>query len=132
MDRIYTRRNHIVFNSREEEEEDEEYVNPASVGANKEGEEMLENETIEQFEDRVLNKRAAHLNTILKSRLDAASQSSVRFSELPIRRIKKAMAQNFYSLLVLQKVRFHSYGLKLALYRIYHSYIFFSFCRSWP
>ena len=26
------------------------------------------------------------------------------FSELPIRRAKKAMAQNFYSLLVLQKV----------------------------
>jgi hypothetical protein len=30
---------------------------------------MLEGETIEEFEDRVLNKRAAHLNTILKSKL---------------------------------------------------------------
>ena len=27
---------------------------------------MQEGETIEEFEDRVLNKRAAHLNTILK------------------------------------------------------------------
>lgn len=29
----------------------------------------------------------------------------MRFSELPIRRARKSMAQNFYSLLVLQKVR---------------------------
>lgn len=34
-----------------------------------ESEDMLEGETIEEFEDRVLNKRAAHLNTILKSKL---------------------------------------------------------------
>jgi hypothetical protein len=47
-------------------DEEEEYINPASVGGNEKEDEMQEDETIEQFEDRVLNKRAAHLNTILK------------------------------------------------------------------
>ncbi len=28
----------------------------------------------------------------------------MRFSELPVRRVRKSIAQNFYSLLVLQKV----------------------------
>ena len=45
---------------------EEEYQNPASVKSNQAEEEMKEDETIEEFEDRVLNKRAAHLNTILK------------------------------------------------------------------
>ena len=45
---------------------EEEYANPASVKSNQAEEEMKEDETIEEFEDRVLNKRAAHLNTILK------------------------------------------------------------------
>ena len=55
---------------RDDDEDDEEYNNPASVGvaASKEEEEMREDETIEEYEDRVLNKRAAHLNTVLKSR----------------------------------------------------------------
>ena len=46
--------------------QDEEYANPASVKSNQGEQEMQEGETIEEFEDRVLNKRAAHLNTILK------------------------------------------------------------------
>ena len=46
--------------------QDEEYENPASVKSNHGEQEMQEGETIEEFEDRVLNKRAAHLNTILK------------------------------------------------------------------
>merc|ERR1719458_1428013 len=87
---------------RSEIDEEEEYANPASVKSNAGEDEMKEDETVEEFEDRVLNKRAAHLNTILKSKFEV-SQEMV-FSELPIRRAKKAMAQNFYSLLVLQKV----------------------------
>ena len=47
-------------------DDDDNYYNPASIGANKEDEVMGEDETIEEYEDRVLNKRAAHLNTILK------------------------------------------------------------------
>ena len=45
---------------------DEEYANPASVKSNHGEQEMQEGETVEEYEDRVLNKRAAHLNTILK------------------------------------------------------------------
>eukprot|EP00095_Tigriopus_kingsejongensis_P008889 maker-scaffold566_size135349-snap-gene-0.33 protein:Tk08889 transcript:maker-scaffold566_size135349-snap-gene-0.33-mRNA-1 annotation:"hypothetical protein SINV_03308" len=82
-------------------DDEEDYFNPASVGTNKGDDEMQENETIEEFEDRVLNKRAAHLNTILKSRFE--SQESMTFAEIPIRRLRKSKAQNFYSLLVLQK-----------------------------
>ena len=82
------------------DDEFEDYDGPASV-QNKD-EEMQENETIEEFEDRVLNKRAAHLNTILKSKLEIMEE--LKFSGLPMRRMRKAVAQNFYSLLVLQKV----------------------------
>ena len=89
-----------------DEDEDDEYPNPASVGVtgNKEDEQMREDETIEEFEDRVLNKRAAHLNTVLRSRFLEGGHSKMRFSELPVRKVRKSIAQNFYSLLVLQKV----------------------------
>ena len=56
-----TAQNSSIFNFQEEE-----YENPASVKSNHGEQEMQEGETIEEFEDRVLNKRAAHLNTILK------------------------------------------------------------------
>ena len=48
-----------------------DYPNPASLGPNvsKEEEEMKEDETIDEYEDRVLNKRAAHLSTVLKTKL---------------------------------------------------------------
>ena len=83
-----------------EDEFDEDDMGPGSV-ANKE-DEMQEDETIEEFEDRVLNKRAAHLNTILKSKLEVMDE--LMFSKLPMRKLRKNVAQNFYSLLVLQKV----------------------------
>ena len=58
------------------DDDDLDYPNPASMGPNvtNEEEEMKEDETIEQFEDRVLNKRAAHLNTVLKTRLGEESE----------------------------------------------------------
>ena len=62
---------------------------------------MLEGETVEEFEDRVLNKRAAHLNTILKSKL--AVLPELRLSQMTKRNTRKQAAQKFYSLLVLQK-----------------------------
>ncbi len=55
---------------RSEVDEDEDYQNPASVpGMTSKEEEMKEDETVEEYEDRVLNKRAAHLNTILRYEL---------------------------------------------------------------
>jgi hypothetical protein len=97
----------------EEEEEEDEYNvstlsntshNATQSGAEvqpEESEEMLEGETVEEFEDRVLNKRAAHLNTILKSKL--AVLSELRLSQMTRRNTRKQAAQKFYSLLVLQK-----------------------------
>jgi cohesin complex subunit SCC1 len=93
----------------EEEEEDEYNVSHVSNDASRsdghappeESEEMLEGETVEEFEDRVLNKRAAHLNTILKSKL--AVLPELRLSQMTRRNTRKQAAQKFYSLLVLQK-----------------------------
>ena len=60
-------------------------------------------ETLEEYEDRVLNKRAAHLNNILKSKLHDNTQS-LTLSAMTRRNNRKQVAQKFYSLLVLQKV----------------------------
>ena len=57
--------------------------------------------TIEEFEDRVLNKRAGHLNNILKTKFQ--ENMSIQFSEITRRNMRKKAAQNFYSILVLQK-----------------------------
>ncbi|XP_037950315.1 double-strand-break repair protein rad21 homolog [Teleopsis dalmanni] len=65
--------------------------------------EQLENETNEQFEERVLNKRAAQLFYAVKSRL--VKQERLLLSELTTRNSRKQAAQKFYSLLVLKKFR---------------------------
>jgi cohesin complex subunit SCC1 len=96
----------------EEEEENEYNVTPtAHVPLDssqapgqvlpEESDEMLEGETVDEYEDRVLNKRAAHLNTILKSKL--AVLPSLKLSLMTRRNTRKQAAQKFYSLLVLQK-----------------------------
>jgi cohesin complex subunit SCC1 len=84
--------------------DDDEYYNPNSVASMKAAEEdqMLEDETIEEFEDRVLNKRAGHLNKILQSKFE--NSITLHFSELTRRNLRKQAAQKFYSMLVLQKV----------------------------
>lgn len=68
-----------------------------------EEEEKGEEETQEEFEERMLNKRASHLNKILSSKLDEAD-SVVRLTDMTRRNNRKQVAQKFYSLLVLQKV----------------------------
>ena len=78
-------------------------VGPQSVRGDEEEEERGEEETQEEFEDRVLNKRAAHLNKILSSKLEN-EDSVVRLSDMTRRNTRKQVAQKFYSLLVLQKV----------------------------
>lgn len=59
-------------------------------------------ETDEQFEERVLNRRAAQLFAVMKPKLAAGLQLS--FTELaPRHNNRKQVAQKFYSLLVLKK-----------------------------
>ena len=85
---------------------DDDYYGPNSVASNRANEEdqMQEGETIEEFEDRVLNKRAGHLNKILESKFE--EKPTLAFKELAANRrhLRKQAAQKFYSLLVLQKV----------------------------
>ncbi|GAB0092394.1 RAD21 [Sergentomyia squamirostris] len=77
----------------------EDYDFPQSVGHIPE--EQLENETDEQFEERVLNKRAAQMFVAVKKKL--LKTESIRLSEMTFRNSKKQAAQKFYSLLVLKK-----------------------------
>ncbi|QQP51449.1 Uncharacterized protein FKW44_012822 [Caligus rogercresseyi] len=65
-------------------------------------EEMGEEETIEEFEDRVLNKRALQLSNILKEKF--ASKEAVIFNNVSRGNSRKQAAQKFYSMLVLQKM----------------------------
>jgi len=64
--------------------------------------EYMDEETVEQFEDRVLNKRAAMLHFKLKKRIEETPE--LPFSTITKRKdTRKQAAQKFYSLLVLQK-----------------------------
>ncbi|XP_054265906.1 double-strand-break repair protein rad21 homolog [Macrosteles quadrilineatus] len=76
----------------------DDYDNPVSVGP---PEEQATDETYEQFEERVLNKRAAHMYTVVKAKL--MNDEKLVFSDLVGRNNKKQVAQKFYSLLVLKK-----------------------------
>ncbi|KAK7864948.1 hypothetical protein R5R35_004933 [Gryllus longicercus] len=76
----------------------EDYEFPASVGP---PEEQQTDETYEQFEERVLNKRAAHMYHIVKSRLQRADK--LYFNDMIHRNNRKQVAQKFYTLLVLKK-----------------------------
>ncbi|XP_045514622.1 double-strand-break repair protein rad21 homolog isoform X1 [Pieris brassicae] len=59
-------------------------------------------ETDEQFEERVLNRRAAQLFSLMKPKL--IGEASIMFAELaPRHNNRKQVAQKFYSLLVLKK-----------------------------
>ena len=74
----------------------------ASIKALEE-EQMQEGETIEEFEDRVLNKRAGHFNNVIRAKF-SENVMHFNFSELTRRKLRKQVAQNFYSMLVLQKL----------------------------
>ncbi|XP_065213439.1 double-strand-break repair protein rad21 homolog [Planococcus citri] len=79
---------------------DTDYDNPASIGPM---EERGVDETVEQFEERLLNKRAGHLYSSIRMRISTSVTTS--FSDLIISNPKKQVAQKFYSLLVLKKHR---------------------------
>ncbi|KDR16555.1 double-strand-break repair protein rad21 homolog isoform X2 [Zootermopsis nevadensis] len=76
----------------------EDYEFPASVGL---PEEQQVDETYEQFEERVLNKRAGHMYHIVKSKLMRSDK--LFLSEMVHRNNRKQVAQKFYTLLVLKK-----------------------------
>ncbi|XP_041673671.1 double-strand-break repair protein rad21 homolog isoform X2 [Drosophila eugracilis] len=65
--------------------------------------EQMENETDEQFEERVLNKRAAHL--FIDVRAHFVSKDNLTLSHLTSGNSRKQAAQKFYSLLVLKKFK---------------------------
>merc|ERR1739848_461990 len=73
---------------------EDDFYNPMSVASIKaaEEEQMQDGETIEEFEDRVLNKRAGHLNSILKTKFQ--ENMSIQFSEITRRNMRKKAAQN--------------------------------------
>lgn len=86
------------YDDRDDDDDDEE---EEEEGGEENGE-YLDQETVEQFEDRVLNKRAAKLQLRLRKMLD--DSPTINFSGLARRKdTKKDGAQKFYSLLVLQK-----------------------------
>ncbi|CRK88226.1 CLUMA_CG002007, isoform A [Clunio marinus] len=76
-----------------------DYDYPASVGQS--GEEQMIDESIEQFEERVLNKRAAQLFVTVRAKLQ--KQDKIYLTDMTYRNTKKQAAQKFYSLLVLKK-----------------------------
>ena len=89
-----------------DDEFDRYSMGPQSVrdaSGNFQEDERGEDETQEEYEDRVLNKRAAHLNNILKNKLTDDDQSLTLLA-MTRRNTRKQVAQKFYSLLVLQKV----------------------------
>lgn len=76
----------------------EDYEFPPSVGPQ---EEQQMDETYEQFEERVLNKRAAHMYHVIKSKLD--TKDKLTLSDMAFKNNRKQVAQKFYTLLVLKK-----------------------------
>merc|ERR1712054_473661 len=80
----------------EEEEEDDEAEEQRKKTRGED--DMQEDETIEEFEDRVLNKRAEQLRRHLTKKF------ADRFSQLTRKNNSKMAAQKFHSLLVLQKM----------------------------
>ncbi|XP_014208910.1 double-strand-break repair protein rad21 homolog isoform X2 [Copidosoma floridanum] len=76
----------------------EDYEFPPSVGPQ---EEQQTDETYEQFEERVLNKRAAHMYHAIKNKLDG--RENLTLSEMTFKNSRKQAAQKFYTLLVLKK-----------------------------
>uniref|UniRef100_A0A1B6CP11 Rad21/Rec8-like protein N-terminal domain-containing protein n=1 Tax=Clastoptera arizonana TaxID=38151 RepID=A0A1B6CP11_9HEMI len=77
----------------------DDYDLPVSVGP---PEEQATDETYEQFEERVLNKRAATLYHLVKTKVE--KEDKLCFSDLITHRNnRKQVAQKFYSMLVLKK-----------------------------
>lgn len=92
-----------VLNEDVQNEWNQDYEFPASVEGQQATDEQQVDETIEQFEERVLNKRAAQLFVSVRSRL--LKTDEMVLSDMTHRNNKKQAAQKFYSLLVLKKFK---------------------------
>lgn len=92
-----------VLNDDVQNEWNQDYEFPASVEGQHANDEQQVDETIEQFEERVLNKRAAQLFVSVRSRL--LKTDDMVLSDMTHRNNKKQAAQKFYSLLVLKKFK---------------------------
>ncbi|XP_030380677.1 double-strand-break repair protein rad21 homolog [Scaptodrosophila lebanonensis] len=80
-----------------------DYDFPPSIGVSNTADQQMENETDEQFEERVLNKRAAQLFYAVRSHF--SNKENLTLSQLTLRNSRKQAAQKFYSLLVLKKFK---------------------------
>ncbi|XP_034244818.1 double-strand-break repair protein rad21 homolog [Thrips palmi] len=79
----------------------DDYEFPHSAGP---PEEQQGDETYEQFEERVTNKRAAQMYSVIKTKLATKENGAgVYLSEMTYRNNRKQAAQKFYSMLVLKK-----------------------------
>jgi len=76
----------------------EDYDFPASVG--QQSDHQLDEETYEEYEERVLTRRAAQMHHIIKSKID---QGLTFGAMCNARNTRKQVAQKFYTLLVLKK-----------------------------
>ncbi|KAG1702383.1 Double-strand-break repair protein rad21 [Nymphon striatum] len=81
-----------------DDDDDDIYGAPASVGP---PEEQAADETYEQYEERVLNKRTAHMLTIVKNKF--FHDDKIIFKDLVQNNKRKMVAQKFYTFLVLKK-----------------------------
>uniref|UniRef100_A0A2R5LND8 Putative sister chromatid cohesion complex cohesin subunit n=1 Tax=Ornithodoros turicata TaxID=34597 RepID=A0A2R5LND8_9ACAR len=81
-----------------DEEEEDDYGAPASVGP---VEEQQADETYEQFEERILTKRTVHMLHVIRTPLESGRK--VRFSDVARNNLRKQVAQKFYTFLVLKK-----------------------------
>jgi len=77
----------------------DDYEQPMSIGPQEDH--MMPDETAEQFEERVRNKRSNVLLRYMSNQLDISDM--VRFTDLVKSNRRKQVAQKFYSLLVLKK-----------------------------
>jgi len=82
----------------QQNDDDFDYEQPMSVGP---AEEMMPEETAEQFEERMRNKRTNVLLRLMANQLD--EDGFISFTNLVKSNRRKQVAQKFYSLLVLKK-----------------------------
>merc|ERR1712176_1097093 len=98
-DQITFQNGQLPENAEEEEDEEENEYDleyPREKAGNED--DMQEDETIEEFEDRVLNKRASQLHRILSRKF------ADNFTVLSRKNTRRQAAQKFHSMLVLQKM----------------------------
>lgn len=78
------------------------------VEEEEEEEEQADDETYEQFEERVVNKRAAQMFHTIKKKLGHSKNprlKTISFSEFVQKNNRKQVAQKFYTMLVLKKLQ---------------------------